>query len=683
MPISFGPFAFDPDSRLLSRDGEEVALPPRVLGVLELLIERSGQIVARQDLLERVWKDAFVTDTSLAEAVSVLRQALGDDPQAPRYIQTVHRRGYRFLPPLVERSASGTEPTGVAPSIAGQLLPWSTAILCAALAGAALWRTARQPTPEAPPVARFEVSPARGSWFDRRAPALAVSADGRVLAWSACDGAAGTCALFVRPIDRLDAQRLAGTDGAAAPFFSPDGRWLGFFADGKLKKVSVSGGSPVALADAPVPGGGSWGAHGRIVFNGLPAGGLSIASDQGGEVTPLTAPRSARGELRHMWPAWLPDGRAVVFTVATSPVQGAPGRLAALPVPSREWQTLLSGVTRAMPADPRYLLVSGGSDLQAVTFDEATLSLTGASDSVLDALAADGGAAPFASGGGTLVAVRAASAEQTVEWSDRPDRPLANASRLAQMTIAPDGRRAAGVAADASGSDIWTIDLQTGARTRVTFGGSNVSPAWSPSGELVYATRKSTGPFRIAGSAAAAQDSLFPAAVAADGAIAAIRANGDGRTSLVLLTRDRAPQPIVDGPFDQMSAAFSPDGAWIAFDSDESGRREVYLSRRGTSARLAVSTAGGERPAWSGDGRALYFHEGERLVRVRFDPARQPAIGAREVVFDRPGARVLAVAPNGRLLVARQPVTPDTALVMLQWLRELRQRLPTPVTAPR
>ena len=108
MRISFGPFAFDRQSRLLWRDGAEVALPPRVLGVLEVLMDRPGQVVARQDLLDGVWKDAFVTDTSLAEAVSFLRQALGDDPQAPRYIQTVHRRGYRFLPPLIEELAPQT-----------------------------------------------------------------------------------------------------------------------------------------------------------------------------------------------------------------------------------------------------------------------------------------------------------------------------------------------------------------------------------------------------------------------------------------------------------------------------------------------------------------------------------------------------------------------------------------------
>ena len=168
MPIGFGPFAFDRQSRLLWRDGAEIALPPRVLGVLEVLIDRPGQVVARQDLLDGVWKDAFVTDTSLAEAVSFLRQALGDDPQAPRYIQTVHRRGYRFLAPLTETrpgsdpghrgprhnrgltpdlhfavaSGARAETAIVKPSMALELLPWSVAVLCATLAISAVWRLA-------------------------------------------------------------------------------------------------------------------------------------------------------------------------------------------------------------------------------------------------------------------------------------------------------------------------------------------------------------------------------------------------------------------------------------------------------------------------------------------------------------------------------------------------------------
>src|SRR6476469_9653316 len=143
MRISFGPFEFDRQSRLLWREGTEIALPPRVLGVLELLVDRAGQVVARQDLLDGGWKDAFVTDTSLAEAVSFLRQALGDDSQSPTYVQTVHRRGYRFVAPVrtleteaVVRQAQGSTSADaterVTPSIAGALLPWSAAALCGA-----------------------------------------------------------------------------------------------------------------------------------------------------------------------------------------------------------------------------------------------------------------------------------------------------------------------------------------------------------------------------------------------------------------------------------------------------------------------------------------------------------------------------------------------------------------------
>src|SRR5829696_3569256 len=312
MPTGFGPFAFDRQSRLLWRDGAEIALPPRVLGVLEVLIDRPGQVVARQDLLDGVWKDAFVTDTSLAEAVSFLRQALGDDPQAPRYIQTVHRRGYRFLAPVTEhrgptpdaatrgltpdaatrgltpdehfavasqlRAVSATSER-VKPSIGWELVPWSVAILCAALAAAALWRLTTRPEPEPVPIARFELRPVTGTFLDRRAPAIAVSADGSTAAWSACDGITAECSLYIRRVDRLDPARLPGSEDAAAPFFSPDGRWVGFFADGKLKKIPTSGGSPAILADASTPGGAAWSPDGRIVFSGAPAGGLSIVAD--------------------------------------------------------------------------------------------------------------------------------------------------------------------------------------------------------------------------------------------------------------------------------------------------------------------------------------------------------------------------------------------------------------------
>ena len=206
--------------------------------------------------------------------------------------------------------------------------------------------------------------------------------------------------------------------------------------------------------------------------------------------------------------------------------------------------------------------------------------------------------------------------------------------------------------------------------------------AWAPNGSLVYAARTADGPFTIpAAGSIRADGHLFPAAVAGDGRIAALQTAKDGHTSLAIAAPAGAPRTIVSGPFDVMSAAFSPDGGSIAYESDETGRREIYLRHIDSPARTQVSTAGGERPSWSADGRAVFFHEGARFVRVSVNS--QPAVGSRDVVLDRPDARAIGVAPNGRLLVERQPPPPDGATVILQWLRELQQRSPLPVNAPR
>jgi serine/threonine-protein kinase len=715
MRVSFGPFAFDRQSRLLWRDGTEVALPPRVLGVLELLFVRAGQVVPRQELLDGVWKDAFVTDTSLAEAVSFLRQALGDDPQSPRYIQTVHRRGYRFVAPVAASDpdpppSAGTvrglaadqlatpdsppralsaAPEVVKPSIAWQLLPWSVAILCAAAALAAVWRLRTvQPVPEAPQIARFELRPAAGTSFDTRAPALAVSADGETLAWSACADDGSGCGLYVRPVDRLDAARLPGTDGASAPFFSPDGRWIGFFADGKLKKIAASGGAAAILADAPVAGGAAWGADGRIVFSGTPAGGLTLVSDQGGPLTAITSPRIARGELRHLNPAWLPGG-GLLFIVAVSPIAEAPGELAVKPAATGDWKILRAGVTRAAPAGPGYLLLAAGTDLQAATFDERTLALTGQADSVLASITGGDGIAHFAIAGATLFAA-AAPAHRTVVWSD--GSKAGALARLSSIAISPDGRRAAGVVADGSGADIWVADVPSGALTRMTYGGSNASPAWAPDGSRLFFAARANGAYTIASrsidggeasrSILAGSAHAFPSSIAADGRIALTTVTRDGHTAAAIVpAAGGTPLVIESGPFDQSVPAISPDGRWIALESDESGRTEIVARAIDGGARIAISDAGGSRPQWSADGGSIYYVAGTAVVRALVDLEAR-AVRTRESVLSRPGAEILAVTNGGRALLAERPAG-GRALVVLQWLRELRQRLPPPVTAPR
>ena len=400
MPTSFGPFAFDRQNRLLWRDGIEVALPPRVLGVLEVLLDRPGQIVARQDLLDGVWKDAFVTDTSLAEAVSFLRQALGDDPQAPRYIQTVHRRGYRFLPVLTETpprgltlaapdrgqtpvgglpTRSGSDPGRPEPgSDPGEALcggKWGQSCFCDRQAVPMVGITAmvcRDIDHGAGDLGGLAHRDQFGGPRGAAGRALRRPAGGR---HGLRSPRAGARRLRGRPGPRLvglrgglghlralraprrsPGRRLAspGTDGGASPFFSPDGRWIGFFADGKLKKIAASGGAPSIVADAPAPGGAAWGPDGRIAFAGLPAGGLSLVSDQGGPVTALTTPQVERGEVRHLSPSWLPGGTAVLFTSASSPMPGAPGDLEVVAPGSTSPRVLRGGVTRAARGGTRH-----------------------------------------------------------------------------------------------------------------------------------------------------------------------------------------------------------------------------------------------------------------------------------------------------------------------------------------
>ena len=722
MRISFGPFAFDPQSRLLWRDGTEIALPPRVLGVLEVLIERAGDVVARQDLMDAVWKDAFVTDTSLAEAVSYLRSALGDDPQSPQYIQTVHRRGYRFLPipapvpdpgvkPGSDRGQTGVrpgsdllrpvfapesvDPAKVAGTFPGKvpatsdwtLVAWSVALLCAGLAAAAVWYAMRAPAPAEPPVARLELAAARGTAFGTDPQPLAIAPDGRSIAWSGCEIAAGRCAIYVRALDALDPRALAGTDGGRSPVFSPDGRWIAFFADGALKKIAVSGGAPTTLASAPDPAGAAWAEDGRIAFAASAAGGLSIVSGQGGAAQPLTHARTERGELRHRDPAWLPDG-ALLFTIASLPGTATPGELAAMERPSSDVRLVRAGVARAAPAGRGYLLLATAADLQAAAFDERTLALTGPIDAV--PTPAVDGVPRFAAGSGTLAIVRTASPIERA-WSDGADAaPLA---RLTSIAASPDSRRLAGVIVDNNRADIWIADLPSQALTRITFGGVNVSPAWSADGRRLYfASRDGAEPFRavsrdvvdrnqpaVALPSAPAQ--AFPSSAAVDGRVA-LTVYKDGRTTVAIVPPDgSAPRVLTDGPFDEAAAVFSPDGRWLALESNESGRTEIIVRSLLDARRFAVSAEGGNRARWSEDGRSIYFDAGRRLMKAAFHP-EESATARPAAILDRAGERSVAVTPAGRILADRQAPS-ESAVFVLQWLRELRERLPLPVNAPR
>jgi DNA-binding winged helix-turn-helix (wHTH) protein len=422
--VTFGPFRYDRASRLLRRDEMELPLPPRVLAVLDLRLDRPGQVVSKQDLLSSVWRDAFVSETSLAEAISVLRQTLGDDPQHPGYIQTLHRRGYRFiadvrvaepsratLPSAMERSSA---PRDEAAPRLWLVLPWTIALFSLLVAAVAVWKFTHAVVPAPASPVRFMVALPTGVTLATTGAPIALSPDGALLAFAGCRSARGPgaepdCAIYIRPLAQSEPTLVAGTAGGESPFFSPDARWLGFFAHGRLLKIALAGGSPVALADAARPWGATWMRDDRIVFAGGDGGGLSIVAASGGAAGAITQP--AAEERSHRWPDVVADGSAVVFTVESAKVDET--HAAVLSLRTLRWGRVLDGVTAVRAPLPGYLLAQRRADLTAVPFDDRSLSALALPTEVAAAVLPAAGPPRFAmASAGTLAYGTAATGDR-------------------------------------------------------------------------------------------------------------------------------------------------------------------------------------------------------------------------------------------------------------------------------
>ena len=698
--VSFGLFSFDPHSRLLRREGVEVPLPPRVLGVLELLLSRAGDIVPRRELMETVWKDSFVTDTSLAEAISFLRQALGDDPQSPRYIQTVHRRGYRFLPLVQAEESPGlqtrpTDETLAEPAIqvSHDIVAWGIAILSLIGAVSAMWFATRQ-EPVVPPVVQLQVEAGEGLIFDDRPPAVAMSRNAEAMAWSAC--AARECRIFTRTMANAAAKALDGTSGAAAPFFSPDGRWIGFFADGKLKKVLLQGGPPVVIADAPHPGGAAWMRDGRIVFNASIAGGLLRVSDGGGAVEVLTQPDVEKGELRHGWPTANAAGSSLTFLAATSGVSGAPGRLALLDYgPRPAIRVLVDNVTAGALMGNEFVVYVRGQQLFAQPYDASKQEIRGGEQVV-----GSGIRAPHVvvspNGAVAYVAETATDPDSRPpqwRWSSPTAPGTAPVPSLIDAVLAPSGSRVAGIAPD-SAAQLWTADLTRGTTTRLTDAVPAASPAWSADDGTVFYASKPASHYEIWSRNASANGEarkvlsvtgrhIFPTSAVRE-RVAYVEAGPEGaNVGIVELSGGKA-QLVASTRFDEVAPALSPDGRRLAYQSNESGRWEVVLLDLASGRRVPVSSNGGTRPLWSHDGRSLYFESNGDVLRAAVTPSGELE-GRAAVVQTLQSERLVGVAADGRLLLERLDHTPATrAVVTLEWIRDLRRTVgPPPVALPR
>jgi len=521
-------------------------------------------------------------------------------------------------------------------------------VVTAVAAGAALATSLLRTPPLSAPVVRFAVAlPAGDRLGNTDFPALAISPDGSFITYVAARG--GSTQLLLRRLDAVDSASIPGTANATSPFFSPNNEWIAYFADGKLKKVPVAGGSPVTICDAATGFGGTWGRDDTIVF--APATGSALMRVPAGGGTPTRATRldPQRGEFSHRWPEFLPDSATVLFTVGTVG-EWDEAEIAAQSLDSGEPRILLTGGTHPHYLASGHLAYTHAGSVWAVPFDAQRLALTGPPVRALDGIAASvDGAAQFGASR-TGAAVYVPSLNHTgrrllsLEGSDTT--PLAAPPHAyTAPRVSPDGRRLViGIADDSE--HIWVYDLTAGSMTQLTFDAANRSPIWSPGGQRITFSSNRNGPLNLFDMPAdgsgpperlTTSDHLqLPGSWSPDGmTLAFVEQHPSNGRDIWLLWRGADRAPFVTSPADESAPRFSPDGRWIAYVSTESGRAEVYARAfGGTAPARQISRDGGMEPVWGRDGRSLFYREGRRLMLVPILDATALRTSAARVVFE-------------------------------------------------
>jgi serine/threonine-protein kinase len=557
---------------------------------------------------------------------------------------------------------------------------------------------------------------------------VALSPDGTRLAYVAIQS--GTQQLYLRAMDSLEARPIPGTEGATNPFFSPDGQWLGFFAGGKVKKISVSGGAAVTLGDAVIPRGANWGSHGTIAFAPTTIAGLQQVLDAGGTPQPLT--RLEKGDVSHRWPEFLPGDKAVLFSAGPTAINFTNARIAVQSVGTGGRRDLVQGGMNPRYAPSGHLVYAQGGSLMAVPFDPQQLTVTGAAVPVIEGIlqSPTNGAAQYSfSATGSLVYISGGvqSAQSRLVWVSRngAEQPVAAPSHTYLVPrLSPDGRRVAMTIAEQE-SQTWLYDLSRETSTRFTFEGNyNLNPLWTPDGKRIAFESNKEGPPNLFWQLADGSGGLerlntseyiqVPMSWSPDGQLLAflevnpttgfdiwVLRMGDpsagsgqalsassGQVPSTGSGQGRKAEPFLRTPFNETLPRFSPDGRWLAYISDESGRYEVYVRPYpGPGGKSQVSRDGGTEPVWNRNGRELFYRSGNKMMAVEI--AVQPGFtaGTPRMLFQgpyEPPPVPLAnydVSPDGQRFLMIKPSEQEQAVptqinVVLNWFEELKQKVP-------
>lgn len=742
---SFGAFQLDPTERRLVCDGREVRLPPKVFELLVILVERHGLLVEKDDLMKALWPDMFVEEITLTGNVSRLRKALGDAPgqDESQYIETVSKRGYRFIANVIEvaqpAASSGglQEPEALSVS-QGTLSGWwknrrawmtgspaatgrgsravrfgwgAAGVLLGALVAMGIVYIKLKNAASADTIVRSTILPPSGSQFadifDEPLGAPAISPDGKQLV-SPVKDSRGNSFLWLRSLNESgEGRRLPGTEGGGNPFWSPDGRSIGFFTEGKLKRIDSNGSRLQVLCDG-LPGagrGGAWSPDGIILFTPSMISALYEIPANGGTPRQITNLNTGRGEAVHSRPVFLADGKHFLFFVRSNINPEITGVYAGS-LDSQDYHMVVrTTLGPAFEAGGTILYVRDGA-VVAQPFDERKLVTTGDPTVLPDRVATSFifSHALFGASRAGVLAYYPANAPRVISWYERDGRrgdPL-DTSDLFFFPLSPDGTHALVSIFNPDGlsADLWNFDLSRGTKTRLTSGPGLKEGVWQPDGQSVLFTsrvKEVSRIFRMKSDGTGGAETVLetasvaglPSSVCRDGrylAYVRVPLGSQPAVWILPLTGDRKPFALVQSQFTNTYPAFSPDCKWVAYTSNETGQLEVYIIHFPEITRkYQVSTQGGTRPHWRGDGRELFYFSVPQnsIMAVNVDEkAEQISLGSPRALFHpagriQPSTGIFDVTADGRRFLIVETNSPSGTVpltLVTNWEAELKKR---------
>ena len=702
---SFGRFALDVSGQRLFRDGEMLPLTGRVFETLLVLIRHRNRVVTKDELLHLVWHDTNVSEDSLTHNISILRRTFGDDATQPRYVATSARRGYRFIADVTESAAPVTVSRGAPPAEipmpAGTLtagrrvvsLMVAVALVAAVIGGTISARLPHTPVDTSIRVL-FSLDPPSG---ERLVSSGLLSPDGRHVAFVAQDMASNIRRLWVRSIESGDTRVVTGTEGAWRAFWSPDSRVLGFFADSRIKRVGLMPDDPprvIGTTFSSTPAGGAWSALDVIVYPD--AGSLYSIPAEGGVATVVKRLDPAGEQVTLGWPQLMPDAEHLLYSVSSANrdrVGTYFGSLSSRP----DVRVLPEAGESVVYAAPGHVVFVRNGVVMAQGFDNATGRLSGAPSPLVGQMVTREAVSASLNG---LVSFGGGAIDEHLTWVDRAGHAverLPGIPPLHNLVLSHDGRTLLGDAAPPRTTGAWLVDLERNVPTQVSTDVAR-QPHWSPGGDRIAFTAQRGGvrgiyvqptPGGRADELVLQSDEMkFLSDWTRDGRFLVFVSWNDATKQdlwLLPMSGDRQPRAFLRTPAREIQAQVSPDGRWIAYASDDSGRLEVYVdSFPAPGAKVTISNGGGGQPQWRRDGKELFYLTsdgtlmavnvvaGDAALRIaRAQPLFRTTLN-RALSDDR---NIYTAAADGQRFLISSPdigAEPERITVLANWTAALR-----------